>query len=488
MKKQNVKKNYIYNLIYQVVAIILPIISTPYISKVLGAKNIGIYGYTLSISAYFVLFGTLGMTLYGQREIAYLQKEKEKYSKAFFEIFFLKLLVMSISALLFFFIFVRGNNNYHIYYRILLLELLANAIDVSWFFQGLEEFKKTVIRNLIVKIASVACIFIFVKEKSDLPIYFLIYVLSILLGNLTLWISVPKYVSKIKLKTLKIFRHLKPTFIMFVPQIAIQIYTVLDRTMIGRMVSDKTQVGYYTQGENLIKLLLTMVTSLGTVMLPRIASSFVEKNYEKIREYIYKSFNMVFLLSFPMISGIVLVADMFVPKFFGPGYDGVATIMIVISPILLLIGMSNVIGVQYLLPTKHQKEYTLSVVFGAIVNFFVNLILIRRFYAVGAAIGTVVAETIVTLTQMIFVRKDLKITHIFKIALHYVLPTLIMTICCYVLRRQLEPGVKAILLIGGFGVFVYGVCLLFFKNQFVMDMINGVLVRLKKILKIKDRR
>ena len=166
MKKQNVKKNYIYNLIYQVVAIILPIISTPYISKVLGAKNIGIYGYTLSISAYFVLFGTLGMTLYGQREIAYLQKEKEKYSKAFFEIFFLKLLVMSISALLFFFIFVRGNNNYHIYYRILLLELLANAIDVSWFFQGLEEFKKTVIRNLIVKIASVACIFIFVLRHN----------------------------------------------------------------------------------------------------------------------------------------------------------------------------------------------------------------------------------------------------------------------------------------------------------------------------------
>ena len=242
MKKTNVKKNYIYNLIYQVVAIILPIISTPYISKVLGAKNIGIYGYTLSISAYFVLAGTLGMTLYGQREIAYLQKDKEKYSKVFFEIFFLKLLMMSISALIFYIFFVRGNNHYSVFYKILLLELLANALDVSWLFQGLEQFKKTVLRNLIVKVLSFACIFIFVKEKNDLPIYFLIYVLSILIGNLSLWISIPRYVCKVKIAFKDIFKHLPQTFIMFIPQVAIQVYTVLDRTMIGKIISDKTQI------------------------------------------------------------------------------------------------------------------------------------------------------------------------------------------------------------------------------------------------------
>ncbi len=479
----NVKKNYIYNLIYQVVAIILPIISTPYISKVLGAKNIGIYGYTLSISAYFVLAGTLGMTLYGQREIAYLQKDKEKYSKVFFEVFFLKLMVMCLSALVFFIFFVRGNNHYNLFYKILLLELLAHVLDVSWFFQGLEEFKKTVTRNFIVKVVSVACIFIFVKEKSDLPIYFLIYVLSMLIGNLSLWLSIPKYVCKTKIDFKKIFRHLPPTFIMFIPQVAIQVYTVLDRTMIGKIISDKTQVGYYTQGENLIKLLLTIITSLGTVMLPRIANSFAEKNYDKIRDYIYKAFNLVFLLSFPMISGIVMVADIFVPKFFGPGYDGVSIIMKVISPILLFIGMSNVIGVQYLLPTKRQKEYTTSVIIGACINFVVNLILIRRFAAVGAAIGTVVAEAMVTLMQMIFVRKDLKIIHIFKIALHYVLPTLIMTVCCFLIKRQVGTSAKAVVLIAGFGVFVYGICLLFFKNQFVMDTLNSLITRVKKIIK-----
>ena len=483
MKKTNVKKNYIYNLIYQIIAIILPIIVTPYISKVLGANNIGIYGYTLSISAYFILFGSLGVALYGQREIAYVQKEKEKYSKVFYEVFFLKLICMTLSSILFYFIFVRGNNNYNIYYKILLLELLANTLDVSWLFQGLELFKKTVTRNLIVKLLSVVCIFVFVNTKKDLPIYFLIYTLSMLIGNLSLWISVPKYICKPKIKGLNLVKHIKPTLIMFIPQAAIQIYTVLDRTMIGNIVKDETQVGFYTQGENLIKLLLTVLTSLGTVMLPRIARNFAENNYDSIKYYIYKAFNLVFLLAFPMIAGIAMVADIFVPKFFGPGFDGVSTVMIVISPILLLIGMSNVIGIQYLLPTKHQKEYTLSVVFGAIVNFCVNLLLIHRFKAVGAAIGTVIAESVVTLTQMFFVRKELKILHILRIGINYVLPTGIMAVCCFLLRRQLDSSVKSIILIAGFGVFVYGICLLFFKNQFVMETLNSLIKKFKKILK-----
>lgn len=480
--KKDVRRNYLYNLIYQVVAIILPIISTPYISKVLGAKNVGIYGYTLSISAYFVLAGTLGMTLYGQREIAYLQKEKEKYSKVFFEVFFLRLLVMSLSALTFYIFFVRGDNNYNIFYKILLLELLANALDVSWLFQGLEEFKKTVTRNLVVKLLSIICIFTFVKQKEDLPIYFLIYVLSMLIGNLSLWLSLPKYLTKVKFKELKLFKHLKPTIIMFIPQVAIQIYTVLDRTMIGNMVVDKSQVGYYTQGENIIKLLLTIITSLGTVMLPRIARKFAENNHKEIRKYIYKSFNIVFLLSFPMIAGIVLVVDMFVPLFFGPGYDGVKMVMIVISPILLMIGMSNVIGVQYLLPTKHQKEYTTSVICGAVVNFFINLILIKRFESVGAAIGTVVAETVVTGIQLVFVRKELSIIHIFKILLRYIFPSVLMFSACYAVRRLMEPGLKTLILMVSVGVIVYGISLLILRNEFVLDCIYSIRNRVKKII------
>ena len=169
--KQSVTKNYIYNLLYQILVLILPLITTPYISRVLGAENIGIYSYTISIATYFVLFGSLGIALYGQREIAYNQKNKKKYSVIFREIVILRIITMSISVLIFYFIFVNGNQ-YQIYYKILTLEIIGNCIDISWFFQGLEEFKKTVTRNIIIKLISVLCIFIFIKNQNDLYLYF----------------------------------------------------------------------------------------------------------------------------------------------------------------------------------------------------------------------------------------------------------------------------------------------------------------------------
>ena len=169
--KKSITKNYIYNLTYQILVLILPLITTPYISRVLGAENIGIYSYTLSISAYFILFGSLGISLYGQREIAYNQGKKNKCSIIFWEIIILRTITMLISLILYYFIFVNGQQ-YQIYYKILTLELIANCLDISWFFQGIEEFKKTVMRNMVVKLISIISIFIFVKKESDLYIYF----------------------------------------------------------------------------------------------------------------------------------------------------------------------------------------------------------------------------------------------------------------------------------------------------------------------------
>ena len=271
--KKSVTKNYIYNLAYQILIIILPVITTPYISRVLGVENIGIYSYTLSISAFFILFGSLGIALYGKREIAYMQKDKKRYTIAFWEILILRVITMSISLLIFGLTFAR-NGEYQNYFKILILEIIANCIDISWFFQGLEEFKKTVIRNMIVKIVSVVCIFVFVKTREDLTKYFIIYVLSMLIGNGSLWLYLPRFLTKVKLNELNVKKHFKPTFSLFLPQIATEIYTILDRTMIGLIVNDKSEVGFYDQSQKIIKMLLTLITSLGTVMLPRIANNF----------------------------------------------------------------------------------------------------------------------------------------------------------------------------------------------------------------------
>ena len=474
MTKKSLTKNYIYNLIYQILVLILPLITTPYISRVLGAENIGIYSYTLSISAYFILFGSLGIALYGQREIAYNQENKKKYSIIFWEIILLRTITMIISLLVYYFIFVKGNQ-YQIYYKILMLELIGNCIDISWFFQGMEEFKKTVTRNMIIKLISVISIFTFVKSKNDLEIYFWIYVLSIAIGNGSLWLYLPKYLIKVDLKKIKLIRHVKPTLGLFVPQIAIQIYTVLDRTMIGTIISDKSEVGFYDQSQKIIKLLMTIITSLGTVMLPRIANTFASGEKEKINEYMKRSFNMVFLLAFPMIFGIISISKAFVPIFFGNGYNKVATLMNVISPIILLIGLSNVTGTQYLLPTKRQKEYTISVIIGAITNFIMNACLIWKFGAIGASVGTVIAEFTVTSVQLYFVRKDFDFKQIIKISKNYVISSIAMFIVCIIIGNVVKSNMTSIIIQVIFGFGIYGICLLALKDEFVNSIIKKVI-------------
>ena len=473
MSKKNIAKNYIYNLAYQILSIILPLITTPYLSRVLGAENIGIYSYSISITTYFILFGSLGVAMYGQREIAYVQENIEKRSKTFYEIFIMKCITLTFSLIIFYFKFCLSGE-YSIYYKILILEIFANIIDVSWYFQGLEEFKKTVLRNLIVKLISVLCIFVFIKTSSDLTIYFLIYVLSTFLGNLSLWVYLPKFVKKVNIKYLNIKRHIKPTIMLFIPQIAIQIYTVLDKIMIGTIVVDKSEVGYYEQAQKIVKLLMTIGTSYGTVMVPRIAITYAKGDIKKVKEYMNNSFAFIMMILFPLMFGIMSVAYSFVPIFYGEGYDKVAPLLCIMSPIIVLIGLSNVTGTQYLLPTKQQNKYTISVAVGSIINFIFNLILIRYLASIGAAIATVIAELSVTVTQFILIREDIKFKNIFKITYKYIFASILMFICSILVGSFIKNYLISIFMKVIVSVIVYFTILIILKDKMVFKGINMI--------------
>ena len=440
MAKKSITKNYIYNMVYQVLILILPLITTPYLSRVLGAEGIGIYGYTYSIVTYFILFGSLGVAMYGQREIAYAQENVEARKKVFIEIVIFRFITISIAIAFYYFLFIRGAE-YQIYYQILLLELIAAAFDISWFFQGMEEFKRTVTRNVLVRICSVSLVFILVKTKEDLAKFTLIYSLADLIGNLSLWLYVPKYIKGVKVKNVNVFKHLPQITLLFIPQIANQIYKILDTTMIGALVSDKTETGYYEQGQKVIRLLLTIVTSLGVVMVPRMASTFASGDKEKIKSYMKMSFKFVFFLAFPIMFGIISISQAFVPVFFGSGYDKVVILINIISPILILMGMANVLGTQYLLPTKHQKEYTISVTIGVIFNFILNYILIRKFASIGASVATVLSELIVVIIQFQFVKKEINLKNLFGMAWKYLLSGMIMFAVCFGIRLLLATNI-----------------------------------------------
>lgn len=473
MKKSNVVKNYIYNVSYQLLAIILPLITTPYISRVLGAEAIGIYSYTLSITTYFVLFGSLGIALYGQREIAFVQDDKKQRSKIFFEIIIMRFITLTISMVMFY-LFFCYSGQYATYYKILLLEIIASAIDISWFFRGIEDFKKTVIRNMLIKVISVICIFVFIKSPNDLYKYFGIYVLSNAIGNASMWLYLFKLIEKVQLKELKIFRHFKPTVVLFIPQIATQIYTVLDKTMIGAMVTDKSEVGYYEQSQKIVKVLLTIATSLGTVMLPRIANTFAKGDSKKIKEYMNNSFHFVLFLVVPIMFGILAISDKFVPIFFGSGYDKVIILINIMSVILIAIGLSNVIGTQYLLPTKQQKKYTISVISGAIVNGILNFILIRDFYSVGASIATVIAEFTVTGVQVFLVREQINIFDIIKISKNYFIAGIGMFVVIFILGNFINDNMISICVQVLMGILIYFGLLFILRDKLIFEVLRKI--------------
>lgn len=479
MKNKSVVKNYIYNVSYQILVLILPLITTPYISRTLGAELIGVYSYTLSITTYFILFGSLGVALYGQREIAFVQDDKKKRSLVFWEINILRFCTLTISMLIYYFVFA-SKGEYSTYYKILLLEIIANIIDISWFYRGIEDFKKTVIRNMIVKIVSVVCIFAFVRSTNDFIKYFVIYVLSTLLGNFSMWLYLPKLLSKVKYKELQIIKHLRPTIMLFIPQIATQIYTILDKTMIGAMVADKSEVGFYEQSQKIVKILLALATSLGTVMMPRIANTFAKGDTKKVKEYMNNSFHFILLLVVPMMFGIIAINSKFVPIFFGPGFDKVVVLINIMSVILIAIGLSNVIGTQYLLPTKQQKGYTISVVVGALVNLILNAILIRCFQSIGAAVATVVAEISVTAVQLYIVRKQISILEILKISKKYLIAGITMFFVILPIGKVVENSILCICIQVILGMIIYIGILIVLKDKFIFKMIDNLKNKLLK--------
>lgn len=476
--KKSVVKNYMYNLIYQILILILPLVTTPYLSRVLGSDGVGIYSYTYAIVTYFVLFGSLGISLYGQREIAYAQDEPRKRKRIFLELIIFRFITVAIAAVVYYFWFVRGNT-YQTYYTILLIELFAAAFDISWFFQGIEEFKKTVIRNVLVRVVSVSLVFVFVKTSSDLWKYILIYSLGDFCGNLMLWFYLPKYLRGKKVSKLNITRHLIPIVLLFIPQITNKLYNLLDTTMLGAMISDKSETGYYEQAQKVIRLLLTIVTSLGVVMVPRMANTFATGNKKQINRYIKNSFNFVFIISFPMAFGILSVANSFVPIFFGKGYDKAADLIMIFSPMLILMGIENVIGTQYLLPTKRQKEYTISVGIGVIANLILNFVLISLWQSVGASIATVLSQLIVDGVQIYFVRKNIKWRPIIQLFVKYLFASTIMFAFCSLVKWIISVGLISLILQGVVGVVVYVSMLILLKDKFLNKIIDTVKSKLR---------
>lgn len=470
---KSVSKNYIYNVSYQLLLLITPFITTPYLSRVLEPAGIGTYSYTYSIVSYFILLASLGVADYAQREIAYQQDNPHLQSRTFYEVNLIRFLLVGLSLCVYYFVVSRFSGD-HLIYWYQALNIVAVLFDISWFFQGLEEFGKIVLRNFIIKFASIILIFVLIHQPEDLNKYVCLIGMMNILSGFSIWLYLPKYLVSVPRREIKPFRNFSIIIQMFLPQIAIQIYTVLDKTMIGVMTGSPLENGYYEQAEKVIKLSLTIVTSLGTVMLPRIAYAYAHKDYETIKTNMMRSYRFVWFLTMPMFFGFIAISNNFVPWFFGPGYDKVVPLMQILSGLVIAIGLSNVTGIQYMLPTNQQNKLTLTVVCGAVVNFILNLFLISMMQSIGAAIASLIAEITVTAVQFYIVRNVFSIIEIGRLSIKYLFSGLIMFAITCPLSIYLKPGIVHTFIAIAAGCLIYIGILLLTKDSMLYMFISKV--------------
>lgn len=470
----SIKKNYIYNTIYQVLSLITPLITAPYISRVLGSNGVGIYSYTNSIVTYFTLFAALGTASYGQREIAMHRDDPKASSRLFWEIEILSLTTTAVSLIVWI-VWIFISTQYTTIYGVLTLSVLAVAFDISWYFGGFEKFKYIVIRNTLVKITGIVLLFLFVKKGTDILLYVGIMSATGLLGNISMWTYLPKLLTKVDFKTLHPFKiHLKQTFAYFIPTVATSVYTVLDKTMIGAITNSEELNGYYEQATKIIRMIESLLFSLNTVMVSRQSYLFAEGQTEEIKDKINKSFEFLFVLAVPIMFGIWGAARNFVPWFFGNGYEPVVTLLYLMSPLPVIICISNIMGSQYLTPSGQRARSSKGIIVGAVTNFVLNLILIHKYGANGATVASVVAECVISVIYVHMSKGFVSWQKIFDALWKKLLAGFMMFVVVLFIGGKHQGSIIISVWQVIFGILSYGIMLIVLKDNAVYDALKIV--------------
>lgn len=439
-------KNYAYNFSYQLLVIILPILTTPYVTRIFSSEDLGTYGYFNSIVTYFILLATLGVANYGTKEVS---ANRKNIQPTFWGIYSLQVVAAFISIVLYLLLCWSVPSMQNPVAYILGLSLLSKGLDISWLFQGLEDFRKITIRNITVKLLGILSIFLFVKTPNDLYLYVFLLTGFELLGQLSMWLPAKEFIGKPHFDVVHAKEHLKPVILLFLPQIAISLYVTLDRTMLGALSSTK-DVGIYDQALKIINILLTIVTSLGSVMLPRVSSLLSSGDYKAVNKMHEMSFLIYNLIIFPIIAGMLIVNKDFVNFFLGKDFQEARVAIDIMVARMFFIGWTNIMGIQILIPHNKNREFMLSTTIPAFVSVGLNLLLIPSLGFIGASITSVLTEALVWVIQYYYTRSYLKEVPILSSMLKIILSSSLM----YIILLLLQPLLKfsSVVNVGIYGI------------------------------------
>ncbi|WP_195986698.1 flippase [Clostridium sp. D53t1_180928_C8] len=450
------KGNFIYSCVYQLLIILLPIITAPYVSRILGADLLGQYTYTYTIAYYFVMFVMMGISNYGNRCIAATENKKDR-NKVFTEIYTFQLIWGGIISIIYIlFIFIK-NDNIDIYiYIIQFFYVISAVFDVSWYLFGREQFKLSVTRNIIIKILAVICIFTFVKNEEDIYIYTIIMSGFTLVGQVALWVMAIKE-EKFRIVGLhEVKKHIKQILILFIPVLAVSIYAYMSKIILGN-ISSMEEVTYYDYAYKIISAPLGIITALGTVMLPRMSNLYANNKMKEANSLVNKSLRFVLLIALPMCVGLIIVSEKFCVLFYGRNFIKCGYIMSILALTIPFISLGNVIRTQFLIPLKRDKIFVNSVIAGAIINVIINYFLIPKFGAIGAAIATVITEIVVCIYQIYYVRDEIYIKDFLLSQKSVFISTAFMLGCTFIVNNLINESIIGVILIVFTGILSYGI-------------------------------
>ncbi|WP_413537675.1 flippase [Enterococcus malodoratus] len=467
---KNIAKNFFYQSIFQLTRILIPIITVPIVSKALGPEGIGIYNYSNSIAQYFVLFGGLGVSLYGNREIALKWHQKEDISQTFWEIFTFKA-IMTLFALSIYYciIFFIGNKEFFYVQSLVIISVL---FDISWFFMGIEDFKKTSLCNLFVQFITFFCIILFVKQPGDAIKYTLIQAAGMLLSQIIVWLFIKEYIHFKKVNLKESMAHIKGSIEYFIPQIAIMFYTNINKTILGVFVGSAA-VGYFSNSMQLNNVFITVITTIDVVLLPHMSGLFAKNNEQRIINVMKETIHIQLFFSIPIMFGVLTVYDKLVPWFFGEKFLFINSVIPFFSILIVVIPLGMSISRQYLMPVGKVKEYNKSVLGGALVNVIINSLLLPTVGFFGVVTANIVSEVFVTLIRT---KSFLKITNFkfeMKKIFSFFFSSLVMCLVTRFITRNMSASFGTNIIQLSIAIPIYFLIVTFFGANPLLDLIKS---------------
>lgn len=472
--------NYLYNLSYEILSLVLPIFSVPYISRVLGAYQLGKYYYVTAVVTYFGIFAVLGTVDYGQREIAKRQDNLLERSKKFWNILLFRLFFIFVAFILYLPVIILSPDKYRLLYIINIITFIGWACDVSWYFQGMENYKVTALKNGLVKIVATILIFVLIKKQNDVWLYTFIYAFAGLLGNLTMFPYLKGSIVFFRVSIKQALKQFSSIVGLFLPVVAIQLYNSLDKIILGQF-STSQQVSYFSQVQIIINFCVIFVAAYGGVMTPHI--SYLYQNNEKklIEKYILSAIRYVYMLAIPMVIGCLCIGDVFVPVFFGSKYKAAIPTLYILACLIIIMGMGQLQG-QFLIAIDRQKYFSFATISALVINFIIAVVLIVvfNFGAAGTSFATVVSEIVATCIEAFYLKDLSGIKSYFSFFIHYLLLSISIVIPVYLVRLLFNNNLIIIILSLIFGSICYGIALWLNRDEMFLTIIKPFVSKLRK--------